>query len=90
MTTRMNHYLATGLFGLALIAAGCAARDVEVRSPVQGQATVEGDTGSSRSRSEAPQTSTQSGSQSQRQDKAPASSSTQSRSESKTETRPGY
>jgi hypothetical protein len=88
MTTRMNHYLATGLFGLALIAAGCAARDVEVRSPVQGQATVEGDTGSSRSRSEAPQSSTQSGSQSQRQPSS--SSSTQSRSESKTETRPGY
>jgi hypothetical protein len=50
MITTGNRYLALSLFGLVLTA-GCAARDVEVRSPVQGQATVEGDTGSTSTRS---------------------------------------
>lgn len=47
MNHRYNSYLTAGLFGLALIAAGCAARDVDVRSAIQGQATVEGDTSAS-------------------------------------------
>jgi hypothetical protein len=44
MTRRHTSYLATSLFGAALLAVGCAAREVDVRTPVQGQATVEGDT----------------------------------------------
>jgi hypothetical protein len=44
MNVTLNRYLSVTVFGLALIAAGCAAREVDVRSPVQGQATVEGDT----------------------------------------------
>jgi hypothetical protein len=49
MTHRRNIYLPAALFGLALIAAGCAATDGNVRSPSQGQAAVEGDTAGGRS-----------------------------------------
>ena len=44
MTRRYTSYLAASLSALALLVAGCAAREVDVRTPVQGQATVEGDT----------------------------------------------
>lgn len=49
MTARRNIYLTAGLFGLALIVAGCAATDANVRSPSQGQAAVQGDTAAGRS-----------------------------------------
>ena len=32
MNSRFNRLMSTGLFGLALIAGGCAARDVDVRT----------------------------------------------------------
>jgi hypothetical protein len=49
-----QRYLTTSLFALALLAAGCAARDVDVsqRGPIRGEATVEGDT-SAKGRGEA-------------------------------------
>ena len=55
MTTRWSRFFLTSLFGVSLLAAGCAARDVDVsqRGPIRGEATVEGDTTSSRGRSQA-------------------------------------
>ena len=50
MNNRLNRYVATSLFGLALVAPGCAARGVDVRAPVDGRATVEGDSSSARGR----------------------------------------
>jgi hypothetical protein len=50
MNKRLNRYVATSLFGLALIASGCAARGVNVRAPIDGRATVEGDSSSARGR----------------------------------------
>ena len=45
MTTRWNRFLITAFFGFATLAAGCAARDVEVsqRGPIRGEATIQGD-----------------------------------------------
>jgi hypothetical protein len=45
MTSRWNRFLITALFGLATLAAGCAAKDVEVshRGPIRGEATIQGD-----------------------------------------------
>jgi hypothetical protein len=55
MTTRCKHFFLTSLFGVSLLAAGCAARGVDVshRGPIEGKATVEGDTTSARGRSQA-------------------------------------
>ena len=50
MNNRLNRYVATSLFGLALVASGCAARGVDVRAPIDGRATVEGDSSSARGR----------------------------------------
>ena len=50
MNNRLNRYVATSLFGLALVASGCAARGVNVRAPIDGRATVEGDSSSARGR----------------------------------------
>lgn len=46
MSNKWKRYVTTSLFGLALLTAGCAARDVDVsqRGPIRGEATVEGDT----------------------------------------------
>jgi uncharacterized membrane protein YgcG len=45
MPNRWSPFLVTSLFGFATLAAGCAARDVDVsqRGPIRGEATVEGD-----------------------------------------------
>jgi hypothetical protein len=52
MTIR-NHYFAGGLLSLALLAAGCAAKDTDVRTgPIRGESNVQQDnSGSSSSRS---------------------------------------
>lgn len=49
MNSGCKRYMATGLFGLILLSAGCAAKDVSVqqRGPIRGEATVEGDRGRS-------------------------------------------
>jgi len=54
MSHKWKRYVTTSLFGLALLTAGCAAREVDVshRGPIQGEATVEGDT-AARGRGEA-------------------------------------
>jgi hypothetical protein len=54
MTIRSNHYLAGGLLSLALLAAGCAAKDTDIRTgPIRGESNVQQDnTGSSSSRSQ--------------------------------------
>ncbi|HEU4343542.1 MAG TPA: hypothetical protein VFU31_18485 [Candidatus Binatia bacterium] len=54
MSNEWRRYVTTSLFGIALLTAGCAARDVDVsqRGPIRGEATVEGDT-SAKGRGEA-------------------------------------
>jgi hypothetical protein len=59
MNSRFNRYFATSLFGLAIVAAGCAARDVDVRSPIRGESTVEGDSSSARGRGSSATTGSQ-------------------------------
>ena len=53
MTIR-NNYFASGLLSLALLAAGCAAKDTDVRTgPIRGESNVQQDnSGSSSSRSQ--------------------------------------
>jgi hypothetical protein len=50
MHNRVDRYFTMGLIGLAIIAAGCATRDVDVRAPIDAQSTVEGDSSSTRGR----------------------------------------
>jgi hypothetical protein len=59
MNNRLNRYFATSLFGLTLVASGCAARGVDVRAPIEGKATVEGDSSSARGRGSSATTGSQ-------------------------------
>jgi len=54
MASRWNRYLVMALFGVATLAAGCAARDVDVsqRGPIRGEATSTSEGDSSRSETE--------------------------------------
>ena len=59
MHNKVDRYFAIGLIGLAIISAGCAVRDADVRAPIDAQSTVEGDSSSARGRGSSATTGSQ-------------------------------
>jgi hypothetical protein len=55
----VHRYLAITVFGMVIIPAGCATRDVDVRAPIDAQSTVEGDSSSARGRGSSATTGSQ-------------------------------